>query len=153
MIQFVSHVRPPSAEKACSQRRRRGPRPREAHADGPAAEGVVALKDADADSGFSEPADDRRLERPAPGVGPVDRPEPPLAVEEPQRHARHAAAELRAVDALVPDAAEQRPDAVGRLELVPARRALEAGPQLPVVDPPAAPQEIEVAHAARLTAI
>ena len=88
MIQFVSHVSPPSSENACSQRgvARRDARPREAHPDRSAAERVVTLEDARV---AGEPADHRWVEEPRPpAVRPVDRPQLRLGVVEAEGHAR-----------------------------------------------------------------
>src|SRR4029079_10652958 len=108
-----------------ARRRRRHPRPRVALEDRPALERVRPLEDADV---AFERADDRRIERAGPAaVGPVDRPELRLRVEEAEGHADVPAVVVREEHVFVGGPAEDRArDALG-VEIVPfgaARQAL-----------------------------
>ena len=117
-------------------------RPDEADEDRAAVEGVRALEDAGV---AFEPTEDRRVEHArAAAVGPVDRPQPRLRVEEAERHPDGAAVVARAELVLVAEAVEQRPRDDRRPELVPLVRAREPLAQPAVADVPAAEPEVEV---------
>ena len=101
MTQFVSQVSPPSVENACSQRGSAVVTPDQVNRtqNRAAVEGVRPFEDSRV---TGERADERRIEPAgAAAVGPVDRPQLGLRVEEAERHPDEAAVVIRAEQILV----------------------------------------------------
>ena len=128
MIQFVSQVLPRSGENACSQRghsvsvRDHGV----TDADRLPVERVAALEDADA---ARERADDGWVEQSRPpAVGPVDRPQARLEVEEAERHPDEPAGEVGPELVRVAEPVEDRPGRRSSTRTRSTRRSRRATP-------------------------
>ena len=127
MIQFVSQVcAAVGGERLLPARLRRlDPRPHETHADRPARPSVSIPSNIPMPSA-NEPTTGGSSTAAAAAVGPVDRPQPGLRVEEAERHADHPAVVVGAELVLVAHPVEQRPRDARRPRTPPTRRSRPA---------------------------